>query len=56
MVFFITTILLIGYGLNAVIAVATILSADSANKRGQGLLFLGFTLLAGAGVIYLAAH
>lgn len=56
MVFFITTALLIGYGINLLVFVRQIIVSDDPNKRTIGLISILVTTLSAIGVIYLAAH
>lgn len=56
MIFFITTLFLIAYGINLVIATSTVIASNDPKSRRYAVLTIFISLLAGAGVIYLAAH
>lgn len=56
MVFLVTTLLLIGYGLNLLVSIAGVISSDDPRKRGMSVLAIFIGLAASAGVIYLAAN
>jgi hypothetical protein len=56
MVFFITAMLLVGYGLNMVTSIAIIIGSDDSKTRGRAVLAIFIGLLAAAGVLYLASH
>jgi hypothetical protein len=56
MVFFITTVLMIGYGLNLVILLTASVLGQDTKKRGSALLSAVITIAAACGVLYLAAH
>lgn len=56
MVFFITTMLLIGYGLNIVVSITLAVKSDDSKVRGRAVFAIFIGLLAAAGVLYLAAH
>jgi len=56
MIFAITALLMIGYGLNLVILLTAAVIGQDSKKRGSALLSAAFTILAACGVLYLAAH
>lgn len=56
MVFFITTLLLIGYGINLLVSCSIAITSEDASKRRYAVLAIFTAIFAAAGVIYLAAH